>query len=46
MPFVFYDTVMVFRGVMPFIVADFFRLAVVVTFPVISLIVPQLLHLR
>ncbi len=36
----------VFRGVMPFIVADFFRLAVLVAFPVISLVLPGLLHLR
>jgi TRAP-type C4-dicarboxylate transport system permease large subunit len=33
----------VFRGVMPFIVMDFFRLALLVGFPVISLYLPRLM---
>jgi len=31
----------VFRGVLPFIVADFFRLSLLVAFPVISLLLPR-----
>ena len=31
----------VFRGVAPFIVADFFRLSLLVAFPIISLLLPK-----
>ena len=31
----------VFRGVLPFIVADFFRLSLLIVFPVISLLLPR-----
>ncbi len=35
------STSTIFRGVMPFIVADIFRLALLVAFPVISLLLPR-----
>lgn len=38
-------TTAIWRGVMPFIVADLFRLAVLIAFPVITLWLPQALNL-
>lgn len=39
------STATIFRGVMPFVVADIVRLAILVAFPAISLWLPQLLKL-
>jgi TRAP-type mannitol/chloroaromatic compound transport system permease large subunit len=38
-------TTAIWRGVMPFIVADLFRLAALIAFPVITLWLPQALNL-
>jgi C4-dicarboxylate transporter DctM subunit len=37
------STATIFRGVMPFVVADCFRLAILVAFPIISLYLPSLM---